>query len=145
MSIQTAMKQFDDALSEAQTGKEDAEKAVIHWTEQVAKLTKAKAALAEILSPDDLIPAQVKAKPSKAKAAKASSLPKTDSAFWKSCLTETPQTTKEILDVACAKLGVTDPEAVKTLQARQTSFLQSSAKDGSIKSEGERLNRKYFV
>lgn len=147
MSIQTAMKQFDDALAEAVESKATAEAAVEHWSLQVQKLTEAKNALSAILTPADFAAAPGKpAKAAKRASAKSgAAVPKTDSAFWMGLLSETPQSTKAIHEQACAKLGVTDPDAMKTLQARQTSFLQTAATEGKIKSEGERLNRKYFV
>jgi hypothetical protein len=148
MSIQTAMKHFDDSLDEAVGNKAEAEKAVIHWTEVVRKLTEAKSALSLILSPEDIAAAPAKGtKPAAKKAAAKSgvAVPKTDAAFWNGLLTTEPQGTKDILELACKKLNVTDPEAVKTIQARQTAYLQTAAKEGLIKSEGERLQRKYFV
>lgn len=148
MSIQTAMKQVDDSLSEAQTNLETAQKGVIHWEGQLAKLTEAKTALSKIFTADDFAPPPAKGGKPAAKKATAKggvAVPKTDSAFWYGLLTATPQTTKEILDLATAKLDVTDPDAIDKLRGRQTSYLQTAAKDGVIKSEGERLNRKYFV
>jgi hypothetical protein len=148
MSIQTAMKQVDDSLIEAQTSLETAKSDVIRWEGQLAKLTEAKTALSKIFTADDFAPPPAKAgKPAAKKAAAKGgvAIPKTDSAFWHGLLTATPQTTKEILDLATAKLEVTDSDAIDKLRGRQTSYLQTAAKDGVIKSEGERLNRKYFV
>lgn len=147
MSIQTAMKQFDDALADALGSKEEAEKGVVHWTAQVAKLTEAKTALSKILTPDDFAPAPAKSAKVAAKKGnrKASDFPSTDAAFWNGLLNSTPQTTNEILTAAAAKLSIEGEEKLAILRGRQTAFLQKAAKDGLIKSEGERLNRKYFV
>lgn len=147
MSIQSATAQFDAALVEAKGNLENSKQAVTHWEGQVSKLTAAISALSSILTPDDFQPAPARGKAATKKpAGKAGpDVPKTDSAFWKSLLSEVPQNTKEILDAATTKLQVTDPEAISVLRARQTAYLQKSAAEHLIKSEGERLNRKYFV
>lgn len=147
MSIKTAMKQVEDSVNEAQTNLDTAKNGVIHWEGQLAKLIEAKMALSKIFTAEDFASPPVKGgtKPAAKKAKSATAIPATDSAFWHGLLTPEPQSTKEILGLATAKLGVTDPDGIKTLQGRQTAYLQTAAKDGLIKSEGERLQRKYFV
>lgn len=144
MSIQTAIKQIADALAEATDRAEESRKGVIHWDEQVVKLTKSYASMKELF-PDD---APIHAPSKKAKSGgKEKELPRTPSEFWMGLLTTEQQKMAAILANAAAKLGVSmdDEEAIKTLRARQSNALQKFIDEKKIMSEGSRQERTYFL
>lgn len=150
MSIQTATNQFNAALEDAETSLTEAKQAVIHWEGQVLKLTELKKAMTAILSPEDFEAPPPKtsrtaAKKATVKATKSSDIPATNTEFWLSCLTTEPQKTSAILAVAVGKLNITGADNIKTLNARQTAFLQKQAAEGGITSAGERANRTYSL
>lgn len=149
MSVLNLIQQTDNLLSDAKESLQQAELATLHWKDQVDRLTAARENLNSIF-PDAATSVSVKFKPGVRKAEtkrpeKSVSIPKTDKAFWMGLMSKDPQKTADILAKAAATLHIKeDSEAEMTLlKQRLSSSLQNLIADGSIKSEGERLNRTY--
>lgn len=150
MSITTAVQQFEEAYADALSNLEKSRDGVVYWEAQAGKLAETIKAIKAILPAEDIAQAPPAA-PGQKKAAgkptgtKALEIPATNSEFWMGCLSEKHQKTDEILAVATGKLGVVGDDKIAILRTRQTVFLQKAAKDGKIKSKGERQNRVYFL
>ncbi len=148
MSVQSAVKQLADALTDAHEGLKQSEAQVVFYKSQVIKIDEAYKALTAILPPEEFnVPTVKKAgrKGAKPKAHKTD-FPKTDSAFWLGLITATPQKTTDILAAGAKKLGFAadDKEKIATLKQRMPTNLQNLINDKKISSAGERLNRTYF-
>jgi hypothetical protein len=78
------------------------------------------------------------------KKAKRSSLPSTGKDFWSSLLTDTPQTAAEVFSAAISTIGIRpNAEEKKKLTQRMSNALSVMAKNGDIKAEGKRRERRY--
>lgn len=91
-------------------------------------------------------------KASKAKTSKTGSrsgvsmLPATNSAFWKSLLSTTPISNKELLAAAITRLGIDlDASDTKKLKQRVANAIVSMTKDGSMNSEGTGRDRRFSL
>lgn len=149
MSIMNLIQQADNLLTDAKESLQQAELATLHWKDQVDRLTEARENLNKIF-PDAATSAPVKfkqgaAKKDHKKSDRAATIPKTDKPFWMGLMSAEPQKTAQILSKAAAGLNIKeDSEAEMTLlKQRLSSSLQNLIADGSIASEGERLNRTY--
>jgi len=150
MSVMNLIQQTDKLLAEAKGALQEAELATIHWHDQVDRLTATREHLNTIF-PDASAPVAVQFKKAGKKEGKKSersvTIPKTDKAFWIGLMTNEPQKTAEILSKAAAGLNIKkdSQEEMTLLKQRLAASLQNLVADGSIASEGERLNRTYTL
>ncbi len=151
MSVQSAVKQMFDALSDAKNSLDLAQKQVVFYEAQVIQITQAYEAVSAILPPDSLAaPTTAKRgrKPAKAgHKSNKSEFPSTPAEFWLGLITSTPQKTTGILSAAAAKLAINENDADKmaVLKPRMASNLANLIAEKKISSKGDRRDRQYFL
>jgi len=160
MFISNAIIELDAAADRATQGIEESKKMLDFFQKQLDKIIITKQAMSAIedinlnVPPPSIsgLPVETKEKKPRekkepAKAAKKTDddLPHTKSDFWLGLITTTPQKTSEILDAACKALNITDKDQRAKLKGRQTFNLQKFVDLKKIQSEGEQLNRTYFL
>jgi hypothetical protein len=85
-----------------------------------------------------------KTEKSSAKGTRSTKLPATGKDFWPSLLTDTPQSSAEVLKAAIAALRIRpNPDDRKKLTQRMANALSVLSKSGEIKAEGENRSRLY--
>lgn len=150
MATVNIMQQLEDNLLTAKAGLEQSEKAVLHYQGRVTKLTAARQALKDILGDDDeaapsIAPRGKKMVARPARVKKVTAALKLPEDFWMEFITAQPQKLAAIFESGVTKKAVTDEADKVTMKNNLTYKLESWEKAGTVKSEGTRLNRTYFL
>ncbi|MEC4720442.1 hypothetical protein RY831_14865 [Noviherbaspirillum sp. CPCC 100848] len=147
--VHSAAKVIEDELKQAR-------KAVAFYTKRIEDLEDILATLSSIDAPvtakrgraaKDASASKAsatKTAKSSTKGTRSTKLPSTGKDFWPGLLTDTPQSSAEVLKAAIAALRIRpNPDDRKKLTQRMANALSVLSKNGEIKAEGEHRNRLY--
>jgi hypothetical protein len=143
MSVTKAIQGLENDLENAKQNHANVLQSAIVFEGQIKKLTSAIEAL-KLIGPDEEAAPIMHRTKSPGRKSK-NNMPKTDSAFWQALITAKHQKTSDILAAAVGKLGITDAEKIAALKQRMPNALTKLLDEKKIKSEGQRLDRTYFV
>lgn len=141
--VQSAAKVIEEELKQAR-------KAVAFYTKRIEDLEDILTTLSNIDAPvtarrGRAAKSTVATKTEKSgKGTRSTKLPATGKDFWPTLLTDTPQSSAEVLKAAIAALRIRpNPDDRKKLTQRMANALSVLSKSGEIKAEGEHRNRLY--
>ena len=140
--IKAAVKQFNNALVEAQRKVEESKNSLAFYEDRVEKLTKAVATINETLSDNDLLSEDT---PKTRKPREKHDIPETDSNFWISHVTSEFKSASDILATATNSLNVTDKKQINLLKMRQNFHLVRLTSQGKIKTDGKGRSKTYAL